>query len=106
MKYHVCNKWDEGDLESLYIRCGRDENQAIKKYLKRWPEATVAMAVDHVHKVFLYKSLEEAMTHPKRGQVLEIDDEFLEVHEDIIEGFSFVFGSIDAEDIKVINQTS
>jgi hypothetical protein len=73
--YHVCKQWDGGDLLPL-ARLMRDECAAIETYLERWPEAG-ELALEHVHWVHMYDSLDQAKDHVIEygGEILEISDE-------------------------------
>lgn len=97
MKYHVSKNWDGGDLESLAIRCG-DESEAIEKFCKRWPEACDAADM-HVHCVFLHSTIEAAKEFSATygGEILEIDDEYLDIQKDPYEGELYVKDMIDSE---------
>ena len=102
MKYHVCPQWDGKDLESLEDIYGEDE--AIDIFLRRWPDANESMAMEHINKVWLYTTLEEAQSHQAEcgGEILEINEEGLEIKKDIIEGYYYVYHNIPAENIKSI----
>lgn len=82
--YHVVDKYDGGDLESLYHRYG---DAAYDMYLERWPESG-NLSQYHAHNIHLYDSLEEAQKHSAYfgGDVLEIiPDDALEVTIDTLE---------------------
>jgi hypothetical protein len=102
MKYHVTKNWDGGDLESLAMRVG-DDQEAMEIFCDRWPEAGEAADL-HIHCIFLYASLEQAIAHQENfgGEILEINDEYLEIREDPYEGELYVRDEIEAEYIKKI----
>lgn len=100
MKYHVTKNWDGGDLESLAMRTG-DESEAIEIFCERWPEASEAADL-HVHCVFLHDTIEKAREFAASfgGEILEIDDEYLDIKVDPYEGELYVKDMIDAEYIS------
>lgn len=77
--YHVCNNWDNKDLESLYKQYG---NEAYDIYAERWPEAG-ELAQAHIDYIHLYDTLEEAQEHAENfsGEILvvEFDPDNLEI---------------------------
>lgn len=99
MLYHVTDCWDGGDLLSARARWGDD---AIARYLERWPDAGVEMATAHVDRVFCFRRFEEAVEALGviGGELLEIYDEYLDVEDDPAEGYPSVAERIDKQYIS------
>ncbi|MCP3966682.1 MAG: hypothetical protein GY718_10080 [Lentisphaerae bacterium] len=104
MKYHVTKKWDGENLECAADYMGEDE--AIDMFCEKWGTEDGAFAGDQVHKIFAYNTIAEAKEHQKDwgGQILAINDEFLEFDEDWTEGHPVLYtrGPIETEYITVV----
>ena len=103
MKYHVTNKWDGEDLESAELRFGTEE--AIEMFCKKWDTEDVAFAQSQINNIYLFDTMEQAVEHQKfyGGEILEIDDEYIDTSTDTIEGFTVAYDNkISKEYIKKI----
>lgn len=98
-KYHVTPKWDGGDLKSAKEFYG-SETAAIKQFCEKWG-ADVEHAYHHVTYVFLHDTLDEAREFQAEygGEILAIDDTYLEITIDGVEGYPCVYGRISKDDI-------
>jgi hypothetical protein len=100
-KYHVTPKWDGGNLQSARDRFG--EQAAIEMFCQKWGTEDGSFAADQVSKIYLYATLDEALAHQRDygGEILAIDDTWLEVFEDWAEGVPIlaVYGEISKADI-------
>lgn len=69
--YHVTEKWDGGDLESLVSIHG--ESEAIDIFAERWPEA-VDLAYEHSSRIHLHDKIDDARRYAAvdDGEILEI----------------------------------
>lgn len=99
-KYHVTPKWNGNDLKTAADYLGEEE--AIEMFLEKWETDDVSFAADQVTKIYLYETLADAQSHQKSygGEILEIDDEWLEIRIDEVEGYPTVRNSISKNDIK------
>ena len=99
-KYHVTN-WDGENLQTAAQRFG--EAEAIEMFCEKW-DTDASFATDQVTKIYLYHTLSEAQDHKDTygGEILEINDEYLDVAIDEIEGYSTVRYEIDKDAIKRI----
>ncbi len=81
--YHVCQKWDGGELKSRAVRMG-SESEAIDEFVRRWPTADDDLAADHCWRVHLYAMIDEARDHLDRygGEILAIDGDWVTVEMD------------------------
>ena len=105
MKYHVTLQWNGKSLQTAARFYG--EAEAIEMFMKKWRTEDSAFAGDQVHKIYLYNTIEEARDHQKiyGGEILEIDDEWLEIFEDVSEGTPML--AVDREiDQKYIRRLS
>jgi hypothetical protein len=86
--YHVTPKWDGNDLETAASRLG--EVEAIEMFLAKWEIDDASFAADQVTKIYLYATFEQAQEHQAMydGEILEIDDRYLEVFTDWSEGIA------------------
>ncbi len=104
MKYHVTPEWDGGNLQTAAKRFG--EVEAIEMFIAKWNCDDASFAADQVAKIYLYGTIDEAMAHQAEygGEVLEIDDEYLEIATDYAEGQPVLCtrNEIRSEDIKRI----
>jgi hypothetical protein len=100
MIYHVTPKWDGKDLESAASRLG--ECEAIDMFMAKWETEDASFAQDQVTKIFFYLTLAEATEHQATygGEILAIDDTYITIKIDEIEGFPSYRGPVAAEDIK------
>lgn len=108
--WHVApKKYNGGDLLSLYEQSG---DKAYAKFAKRWPEGA-DLAPYHAHRVFAFDNLEEAQKYAaaKRGKVLEINADGLDVKVDNLEipygrkqGFPYVDDRIPADLITILKK--
>lgn len=103
-KYHVTQQWDGKDLESASQRMGEEE--AIEMFMKKWMCDDSSFAADQVTKIYVYATLSEAQAHQDSydGEILEIDDTYLELREDWSEGILNFYSNtpISADDVKRI----
>lgn len=101
MKYHVTPKWDGENLQPAARRLGEEE--AIEMFCAKWDTEDTSYAADQVWKVFMYATIEEARDHVDNfgGEILAINDEWLDIFEDMTEGQPVLAtrNDIDAKDI-------
>ena len=74
--YHVTEKWDGYELESLQAQYG---DNALDVFVERWPEAE-NLAYEHSNRIHMFDNIADALdfkTETKSSQILEIslDDE-------------------------------
>ena len=102
MKYHVTKEWDGKDLVSAAKRYG--EAGAIDMFCKKW-DADESFAIDQITKVYVYSTIEDAQEHKDvyGGEILEIDDTYLELVVDEIKGQLCSQYPISATDIKRVS---
>lgn len=98
--YHVTPKWDGQDLKSAASRLG--ECEAIDIFMAKWQTEDSSFAQDQVVKIYFYRSLAEAINHQENygGEILDIDDTWLDIKVDEIEGYPTCRGPVSVSDIK------
>ena len=86
MKYHVTPKWNEENLQTAVEFLG--ESEAVEMFMTKWETPDSSYAIDQVHKIYLYATIDEAREHQEvyGGEILEIDDQWLDIFEDWTEG--------------------
>lgn len=80
--YHVTKRWNGGDLETLFSRCGGNENKALNTFVRKYRhcfdsfEETIDLGKKHIYYVHLWDKKSDAieMAEEIRGQILKIDD--------------------------------
>ena len=104
MKYHVTEKWDGKELQSAANRMG--EEAAITMFMEKWETDDASFAADQVHYIYLYDTLEDAQNHQETygGEILIIDDRYLELDIDPIEGYAVTFYDIPSELIEKVSE--
>lgn len=81
--YHVCPRWDGGDLLSLFEQIGEE---AYAVFAQKYGIDN-KLGIDNAHFVHCHYTVEEAREHQRifGGEILEIDASMLEVKHDCIE---------------------
>ncbi len=74
-KYYHVAIWNGAALEPA-VDFFQGEEEAIEKFLEKWPEAGVELAQYHVGMIHLFEDIKDAKEHAKAfgGDVLEIND--------------------------------
>ena len=84
--YHVTDKWDGRTLETLKSQYGHNADEAMEKFMDRWPDMGISDAEGHVGMIHLHDNLGEAKEYQKLlgGEILEISDpdDYLEIFTD------------------------
>jgi hypothetical protein len=100
--YHVCPRWDGGDLLSLYEQLGEE---AYIIFAEKH-ELDNGLGIDHAHFVHGHYTLQEAKEYKRifGGQILVIDTQDLAVKHDCVEyPHPMVRGRIPKEYVRVVN---
>lgn len=104
MKYHVTQNWNGKDLKTAADFMGEEE--AIEMFCEKWNTDDTSYAQDQIRKIYLYATIEEAQEHQDiyGGEILAINDEWLDIFEDWTEGVSILAtrNTIKASDISRI----
>lgn len=99
MKYHVTPKWNGEDIVTASEYFGGEE-AAIEAFCAKW-DADTSFAYDQITKIFLFDTLEEAFEFQAEygGEILEIEDTYIELNVDQIEGYKYTRTRINKSDI-------
>jgi hypothetical protein len=100
--YHVTPHWNGEELKSLASQLG--ECDAIDAFMAKWQTDDSSFAQDQVTNIYFYNTLDEAQDHQDEygGEILAIDDTYLTITMDPIEGYPTSRGPISAHDINRI----
>lgn len=100
--YHVAHHWDGKELRSLANRLG--ERAAIDVFMAKWQTDDSSFAQDQVASIYFYRTLAEAQDHQDiyGGEILAIDETYIDISVDPIEGYPTCRGPVAIEDITRI----